>query len=69
MNSITATGTQVSVPISSVVGLSYLLEYKTSLSDTNWIAVSTWVTGTGGILVLQDTNAVTATRFYRVSCQ
>jgi hypothetical protein len=68
IESITPTGTQVSVPVSSIVGLSYLLEYKTSLSDTNWTAVSTWVTGTGGILVLQDTNAVTATRFYRVSC-
>jgi hypothetical protein len=69
MNSITATGTQVSVPVSSVVGLSYLLEYKTSLSDTNWTAVSTWMPGTGGILVLQDTNAVSATRFYRISTE
>jgi hypothetical protein len=69
INSIKPTGTQVSVQVSTVLGLSYLLEYKSSITASNWTPVSSWVTGTGGILLLQDTNAVTATRFYRISCQ
>jgi hypothetical protein len=62
-------GTSVSVPVSSVSGLSYLLEYKIALPDPVWTPASSWLPGTGGALMLQDTNSVTGSRFYRVLCQ
>ena len=58
-----------SVSVSSVAGLNYLLEYKNALQDPSWTPTSAWYSGTGGILGLQDTNAPSATRFYRVRCQ
>jgi alkyl sulfatase BDS1-like metallo-beta-lactamase superfamily hydrolase len=64
-----AVGPGVSVPVPSVAGLSYLLEYKNTLEDPDWTAVTSWAPGTGGILVLQDTNVPSAPRFYRVRCQ
>ena len=63
-----ALGSGLSVPVPSVAGLSYLLEYKNTLGDSTWTAVSSWVPGTGHILVLQDTNVVSSPRFYRVQC-
>jgi hypothetical protein len=54
------------VALSTLSGISYQLEYKNSLSDPTWTPVSPWVPGTGGALVLQDTNAPSPTRFYRV---
>jgi hypothetical protein len=63
-----AVGSGISVPVPSVAGLSYLLEYKNDLQDPVWTAVSSWLPGTGDILVLQDTNVLSAPRFYRVRC-
>jgi Immunoglobulin domain len=67
-----APGTQgpggISIPVPSLSGLSYLLEYKNTLEDPDWTAVTSWAPGTGGILVFQDTNAPSAPRFYRVRC-
>ena len=57
---------QVSLP--SVSGLTYLLEYKTNLSDAAWLPILPSVSGTGGNLVLRDTNFVAGSRFYRVRC-
>ncbi len=61
-----------SVPIlfNSVTGLTYTLEYKDSLLDAQWTPLLPAVPGTGGLLLLQDTNApLQPSRFYRVSCQ
>ena len=64
-----AIGSGISIPVPSVAGLNYLLEYKNTLEDPDWTAVTSWAAGTGGILVLQDTNTPSAPRFYRVRCQ
>jgi hypothetical protein len=69
IGSITVVGTKISVPVSSVVGSSYQLEYKTALTDSSWTAASSWEPGTGGVLVLQDTNALGTVRFYRIGVQ
>jgi hypothetical protein len=63
------TASGLSVPISSVEGLSYSLEYKNALSDATWTPATTSLPGTGGILILQDTNSTASSRFYRVHCQ
>jgi hypothetical protein len=62
-------GSSFSVPVSSITGLSYLLEYKNNLQDAAWNVVASWVPGTGSTLVLQDTNVVIGSRFYRVRAQ
>jgi len=66
---ITVNGTGVGVSLGSVAGLSYRLEYKDSLSDPTWTPLPPTVLGTGGPLVLQDTNAIAPSRFYRVLCE
>jgi hypothetical protein len=63
------TSSGVSVSVQTVSGLSYLLEYKNELQDPTWIAVTTWLPGTGGIVVLQDTNSASSSRFYRIRGQ
>ncbi|HZR18272.1 MAG TPA: immunoglobulin domain-containing protein [Verrucomicrobiae bacterium] len=55
-----------SLSVSSVSGLNYLLEYKNALTDSSWTPAGNWTVGTGGILVLPDTNSPTGSRFYRV---
>jgi len=53
----------------SVAGLDYQLEYKDTLTQTNWVPIVPVVPGTGTLMMLQDTNALpAASRFYRVSC-
>jgi uncharacterized repeat protein (TIGR01451 family) len=69
IQNIAANGTNVAVSLPSVAGISYLLEYKNTLSDPAWTATSTWWPGTGATLTLLDTNSVVGTRFYRVHCQ
>jgi hypothetical protein len=61
-------GTRFQASLAGVTGLVYTLEYKNSLNDPVWTSLSPSLTGTGGILLLQDTNAITAARFYRVRC-
>jgi uncharacterized repeat protein (TIGR01451 family) len=58
-----------SLSVSSVSGLNYLLEYKNALQDPSWTPAGNWTAGTGAILVLQDTNSPTGSRFYRVRTQ
>jgi uncharacterized repeat protein (TIGR01451 family) len=65
----TVNATSVSVPVSTLSGLSYLLEYKNALQDPSWTAVSSWQPGTGNVLLLGDTNSMVGSRFYRVRCQ
>jgi uncharacterized repeat protein (TIGR01451 family) len=63
-----ANGTNVSISVDSVAGLTYRLEYKNLLTDPSWTPVTPPASGTGGPVILFDTNApFTPTRFYRVS--
>jgi hypothetical protein len=65
-----STGTNSSISLSSVVGLSYTLEYKNSLTDATWTPILPPKAGSGGPLLLQDTNpASLPTRFYRITAQ
>jgi subtilase family serine protease len=57
----------VSLTLTGISGLNYSLEYKNQLSDSNWIPVLPALPGSGGSLVLQDTNSPAYPwRFYRV---
>ena len=58
----------LSVSVPSVAGLGYTLEYKNSLTDSNWIPVLPPTSGTGSPLTLIDTNTLgILSRFYRVN--
>jgi uncharacterized repeat protein (TIGR01451 family) len=62
------TPTNVSLSLSSVAGQNYLLEYKNFLSDPQWVPLPPPQAGTGGPLILQDTNGPQLpSRFYRVN--
>jgi uncharacterized repeat protein (TIGR01451 family) len=66
--SVGANGTNISISVDSVAGLTYRLEYKNLLNDPSWTPVTPPASGTGGPVILLDTNApFTPTRFYRVS--
>jgi uncharacterized repeat protein (TIGR01451 family) len=68
LSGIGATGTNVTISVNSVAGLNYRLEYKNLLTDPAWTPVAPPASGTGGPVILLDTNApFTPTRFYRVS--
>ncbi len=54
-----------SLSLPSQSGRVYALEYKSSLSDASWVSLPL-VAGTGRNLVLRDTTATGAQRFYRV---
>ncbi len=69
ITSAAVSGTTVAVSMMSVAGLNYILEYKTNLSDLSWTAASPALTGNGATLLLQDTNAVNNSAFYRIRCQ
>jgi hypothetical protein len=56
----------ISLTFLSVAGSNYLLEYKSSLTDPAWTPLPPAVAGTGGVIVLPDTNPPVASRFYRV---
>jgi uncharacterized repeat protein (TIGR01451 family) len=58
--------TGVSITFPSVAGLSYVLDYKNSLDDPTWTPLPPATTATGSVMVLQDTNNPTASRYYRV---
>src|SRR5215212_2709301 len=51
----------------SLTNWSYSLERSIDL--TNWNSASTTNTGTGGSLLLQDTNTLNSTAFYRISAR
>jgi uncharacterized repeat protein (TIGR01451 family) len=62
-------GTNFTLSVTSVTGVSYTLQYKNSLSDTNWISILPPSSGTGATLLLQDPSAMPSRRFYRVLSQ
>lgn len=66
ISGVNVSGTNVSISVSSVGGLNYTLEYKDVLTNAAWSSLPPAVTGTSGTIILPDTNAPTASRFYRV---
>ncbi len=66
---LSATGKSVGLSFQSVSGLTYTLEYKTLLTDTNWTPIPPSITGDGTVLTLQDSDSTEVSRFYRVLCQ
>ena len=59
-------GTTNTVSVQSVAGATYTLEFKDSLSQTNWSKILPNSTGTGGLILLRDPSAPGSERFYRV---
>ena len=69
-NSFKISQTNVSLTVTSVLGGTYTLEYKNNLLDPAWTPLLPSVSGTGGPILLQDTNGPTLpSRFYRVNLQ
>ena len=66
---ISIAGTNVYISVRSVVGLSYTLEFKNSLSDASWTPVLPAIPGSGGVIALPDPAPSANERFYRVECQ
>jgi YVTN family beta-propeller protein len=57
-----------SVSCTSVVGLTYQLQFKNNILDTNWSVVPGAVAGTGNkISLIDNTMGTNQTRFYRVT--
>ena len=56
---------QIRLGLHTFQGKKYVLEYKNSLADLPWTALST-NNGNGAVRILTDTNAWGAQRFYRV---
>jgi hypothetical protein len=67
--SVSLAGSEVLISFPSETGLSYTLEYKHSLDDPAWTPLPPAVTGTGGVMVLQDSNAPADSRYYRLRCE
>ncbi len=59
-------GPGVSVSFTSEPGSNYVLEYKNSLDDSTWTPLSPPLPATGGAMVLQDTNVLAGSRYYRL---
>jgi uncharacterized repeat protein (TIGR01451 family) len=64
--SISLGGSETSISFPSQAGVNYLLEYTHLLDDPGWTPLPPAVAGTGGMVVLQDTNALTDSRYYRL---
>ena len=63
------TGFTNAITAPSVTGLTYTLQYKDSLNDTNWVDILPSSGGTGGPLLFLDPAASGPTRFYRLRAQ
>jgi T5SS/PEP-CTERM-associated repeat protein len=59
-------GTTTTVSLLSVSGQTYTLEFKNSLAQAAWTAISPSTNGNGGIVSLQDPTATVPIRFYHV---
>ena len=66
---VSRSGTTNTIATPSVTGLSYTLEYKNSLKDPSWTDILPPISGTGNPLLLRDSTANSASRFYRVRAQ
>jgi len=61
-------GAAFTLSLPTVMGRAYFLQYKGSVTDTNWVPLS-GIVGDGGVKTLTDPAATTAHRFYRVRQQ
>jgi hypothetical protein len=61
-------GNVFSVSLASQSGRTYTLQYKNSLANSTWTALSP-VSGNGNTIVLTDPSASGSQRYYRVSAQ
>jgi hypothetical protein len=62
------TGSTFTLSLPTQTGTNYVLEYKNSMSDANWIPIQT-NSGTGGMMNLTNTGTVGPSRFYRIRLQ
>jgi len=62
------TGSTFTLSVPTQTGTNYVLEYKNSMSDANWIPIQT-NSGTGGMMNLTNTGTVGPSRFYRIHLQ
>lgn len=70
LDAVSAAGGILSVTLQSGTNRSYTLQFKNSLSDPAWTPILPPISGTGGPILLQDTNAMAASvRFYQVLAQ
>ncbi len=60
-----ASGTNINLFFPTLAGLTYVVEYKNSLSQTSWTTLST-VPGTGSNGVVLDQGPLPSSRYYRV---
>jgi T5SS/PEP-CTERM-associated repeat protein len=60
-------GSTNTLSVQSLTGSTYTLEFKDSLSQTNWKQVLPSTAGTGGLIILQDPASPGSARFYRVA--
>ncbi|HXX41182.1 MAG TPA: aryl-sulfate sulfotransferase [Chthoniobacterales bacterium] len=59
--------TQISISFPAVKGNTYRLEYKTNLTDTNWLMLTDYISDCSGLTTLTDSTATGQThRFYRI---
>jgi len=65
-NNLGASGSGVTISWPSEAGLTYVLEYSTTLASDNWIQLGGVRTGTGGDLTATDPTVSPNGRFYRV---
>jgi hypothetical protein len=66
---ITRSGSTASISFQTLNALDYTLEYKDAFDDPVWTLLPPASTGTGGLLILQDTNSPPFNRFYRIRCE
>jgi hypothetical protein len=56
----------LSITFEALYGLSYNLQYKNALTNTQWLNIAPPVPGFGGVLSLVDPNPALSRRFYRL---
>jgi hypothetical protein len=62
---VTRNGTNITFSFASVVGQSYTVEFKDSLSISNWTTLQT-ISGNGATKIITNSLSASAQRFYRV---
>ncbi len=64
--SVAKTGGSANFTWTAMAGLAYQLQYKTNLTQANWINLGGPLAGTNGILFATDATASDPRRFYRI---
>jgi hypothetical protein len=65
IQSVAAVGGTVELTWTGVVGLSYQLQYKTNLTQTSWVTLSS-ITATSGTTTTSDMPGSDDIRYYRI---